>query len=131
MGISLEAYRSNIGTFQFRKSINSKTGKTSWYKSKLNSHLSSKTKSRKTPTLGDFVISFLFYSIVFYAFFQCEHEAFAYRGNISSQKVQDKLEKLNLGTLNWGTSLSINKLCHIIYGNRRNVGYKYFGWNCD
>ena len=131
MGISLEAYRSNIGTFQFRKSINSKTGKTSWYKSKLNSHLSSKTKSRKTPTLGDFLISFLFYSIVFYVFFQCEHEAFAYRGNISSQKVQDKLEILNLGTLNWGTSLSINKLCHIIYGNRRNVGYKYFGWNCD
>ena len=41
------------------------------------------------------------------------------------------LEQLNLGKLNWGSSLSINKLCHIIYGNMRNDGYKYFGWNCD
>ena len=33
--------------------------------------------------------------------------------------------------LNWGLNLSINKLCHILYGNRRNFGYKYFSWNCD
>ena len=64
-------------------------------------------------------------------FLQCENEAFAYKINISAQKVQDNLEHLNLGKLNWGSSLSINKLCHIINGNRRNVGYKYFGWNCD
>ena len=25
----------------------------------------------------------------------------------------------------------MNKLNHIINGNRRNVGYKYFSWNCD
>ena len=32
----------------------------------------------------------------------------------------------------WGSSLSINKLCHIKFGNiRRNIGYKYFTWNCD
>ena len=40
MGISLEAYRNNIGTFQFRKTINMKTDKVSWYKSKLSSILS-------------------------------------------------------------------------------------------
>ena len=38
---------------------------------------------------------------------------------------------LSTSKLNWGSDLSINKLCHIIYGNRRNVGYKYFSWNCD
>ena len=32
----------------------------------------------------------------------------------------------------WGSSLSINKLSHIKNGNkRRNIGYKYFTWNCD
>ena len=25
---------------------------------------------------------------------------------------------------------SLNKMCHILYGNRRNIGYKYFSWNC-
>ena len=33
----------------------------------------------------------------------------------------------------WASSscLGINKLCHILYGYRRNLGYKYFSWNCD
>ena len=33
--------------------------------------------------------------------------------------------------LSWSNPLSVNKLCHIIYGNRTNFGYKYFTWNCD
>ena len=31
----------------------------------------------------------------------------------------------------WNSNLSINKRTHILYGNRRNLGYKYFSWNCD
>ena len=31
----------------------------------------------------------------------------------------------------WSYGLSINKLNHIIHGNRRNIGYRYFSWNCD
>ena len=29
------------------------------------------------------------------------------------------------------TAKQVNKLCHIMDGNRRNPGYKYFSWNCD
>ena len=36
----------------------------------------------------------------------------------------------NIG-LKWSYGLSVNKLNHILNGNRRNVGYKYFSWNCD
>ena len=29
-----------------------------------------------------------------------------------------------------GINIDINKICHILFGNRRNIGYKYFSWNC-
>ena len=29
------------------------------------------------------------------------------------------------------TIKQINKACHIMEGNKRNPGYKYFSWNCD
>ena len=40
---------------------------------------------------------------------------------------------LTLQYVTWASSscLSMNKLWHILYGNRRNLGYKYFFWNCD
>ena len=40
---------------------------------------------------------------------------------------------MTLQYVTWASSscLSINKLCHILFGNRRNLGYKYFFWNCD
>ena len=33
--------------------------------------------------------------------------------------------------IRWDSGLTINKLCHIKFGNRRNFGYKYLSWNCD
>lgn len=31
----------------------------------------------------------------------------------------------------WCNFKNVNKICHILYGNRTNLGYKYFSWNCD
>ena len=33
--------------------------------------------------------------------------------------------------VNWSSTNNTNKLCHILFGNRRNMGYSYFIWNCD
>ena len=33
--------------------------------------------------------------------------------------------------LQWDSGLTINKLCHIMFGNKRNIGFKYLSWNCD
>ena len=49
----------------------------------------------------------------------------------SPQKLQEHLINPQYLTLASSSSLSINKLCHILFGNRRNLGYKYFSWNCD
>ena len=50
---------------------------------------------------------------------------------ISNQHSQITQNEIINPHLNWGYNISVNKLCHILYGNRRNVGYKYFSWNCD
>ena len=63
-------------------------------------------------------------------------------GNISVLYSQDKLslhyghnpvdqsEKYPLGIKGPFPS-QVNKTCHILYGNRRNIGYNYLTWNCD
>ena len=33
--------------------------------------------------------------------------------------------------LSWSSQNSSNKLCHILFGNRRNMVYSYCTWNCD
>ena len=30
----------------------------------------------------------------------------------------------------WSAANSVNKLAHALIGNKRNMGYKYLGWNC-
>ena len=47
------------------------------------------------------------------------------------QKLQEYLISPQYLTWASSSSLSINKLCQILFGNRRNLGYKYFSWNCD
>ena len=54
--------------------------------------------------------------------------------NVSSSLItslHSSQENIAVTHLNWGSNLSINKQAHILYGNRRNLGYKYFSWNCD
>ena len=33
--------------------------------------------------------------------------------------------------LNWSYGNAKVNLSHYVYGNRKNIGYKYFSWNCD
>ena len=71
MGNSLEAYRSNIGTFQFRRPFRSRSGKTAFCKSKIESYLASKTKSN--TTVGDFILGTVIYLTLFYVFSSNDH----------------------------------------------------------
>ena len=43
----------------------------------------------------------------------------------------DKCEECNNNYTGGFNMKKHNKLCHIIFGNRTNIGYKYFSWNCD
>ena len=43
---------------------------------------------------------------------------------------QESIQKPSPG-LTWSFPVNNNKICHCLYGNRRNLGYKYFTWNCD
>ena len=44
---------------------------------------------------------------------------------------QSQINPSSKNCINWDSGLSNNKRSHILYGNRRNLGYKYFSWNCD
>ena len=61
--------------------------------------------------------------------------------NILLQSLHDKLSRQRLmqtdplETYPMGIKASfpssVNHFCHVLYGNRRNVGYNYLTWNCD
>ena len=134
MTISLETYRCRIGMFL----------PSSKRKAKLNLHSSKqyfsvrrKSKSEQTSRL-DVLISCLIWTALFGSFggFFNHEDCF---GNleIGSQKCRQLIEVNGYENcfwtsgINWSYGTSSTNLNHYIYGNRKNVGYKYFSWNCD
>ena len=48
-----------------------------------------------------------------------------------ARPVSDNNVNISQALLQWDSGLTINKLCHILFGNKRNIGFKYLSWNCD
>ena len=134
MGVTIETYRCRIGLFspssKRKQKLKSCTTKTKY---NLRRH-----KFERTSCL-DIFISCLIWSALFGSF-SCylDPEISLDKQNIGSQrnyslKSNETESKLYCWTagLNWSYGETNTNLSHYIYGNRKNVGYKYFSWNCD
>ena len=144
MAVSIEIYRQRIGTFvpsSKQKILKYSASKTSF--NKFN-----RSKPRK-PIIADLIISIIIWTILTLA-----ASSILQRNNYQdSFQLEDKSiptlptndvhffssSSWDIATLySWIVGMGLNwpynstsNLAHYIYGNRRNVGYKYFSWNCD
>ena len=141
MDISNEAYRQVIGAFQFKP----RKSKTIYYKTKV--FMKGDSKS------WQFAFCLLSYLIVVSTMLpstnpnpnlkcvSCDkikitkplQRLTAHQIKITKpfKMYQTELVQAYTGGISWYYSADNNKICHIINGNRRNLGYKYFMWNCD
>ena len=132
MGVDIENYRQKIGNFQ--PSCKKHKIKSGINRKQLNFFLDQFMKSKRKEINGwDFFIGMGFYLVIFILIS-------GYGENINSGCTNNKLTMdENMITFSnqsnsnffWMTSKQINKACHILEGNKRNPGYKYFSWNCD
>ena len=118
MGISLDMYRQTIGSFQFRAPKQKKSS----FKTSTNSKFW-KGKCTSIPEI--------FYRLVIYVIiFSCAKWTLTTWK--SNQIYENDMIFLNQRGITWSfTTNNSNKLLHSLNGNRRNLGYKYFVWNCD
>ena len=49
---------------------------------------------------------------------------------IKGNKIYENYRNYPRGLSGYPT-INVNTICHLIFGNRRNVGYTYLAWNCD
>ena len=127
MGISLESYRQTIGFFQFkqRKSVS------------FNRQCSPVFRERTKD--WNHALCLIFYLVILSTFPATANQSKSSSPSIIQCKIskplklfqnQESIQKQSPG-LTWSFPVNNNKLCHCLYGNRRNLGYKYFTWNCD
>ena len=142
MAISIEAYRLNIGIYQL-----SGTKKIKSFKKKSSPHGMKNPNFQNTkPTkLTNIFICAAFYLTLFILFnnsifnesndgLNCnETNKCKIDGNVpNGWKVLESCANYPTLLTTWSASSDINKMCHIMFGNkRRNIGYRYFTWNCD
>ena len=127
MEISLQHYRISIGTYSLSGALKLKKIKILTRKS---------TNQSKLENSWNFIKIVL--CIIFLLSLQVKSCSLMPPRNMQLENIvipnftpQMSHEKILNPQLNWGLNISINKLCHILNGNRRNFGYKYFSWNCD
>ena len=155
MGVSIDIYRIRIGTHVFKmrgpKLISSKSGP------RINCSSKTIPKTCSSDVIGCLAVYFFIYMtlntssavktlqiqnqsykfvirqnsvlVKLHELNECVHSSGNKSTNNFLQTLHDKQN--NSRGLRWGSNLSINKSVHILYGNRRNLGYKYFSWNCD
>ena len=126
MGILLESYRQTIGLFQFkrRKSL------------KIMNNCSPVFKERSKG--WSHALCLIFYLAILTSFPPTSDQTFGIESRTNLWKTTKPIKTLHhlaflqppIG-LAWAFPSNNNKLCHCINGNRRNLGYKYFMWNCD
>ena len=139
MGITLQQYRISIGTYS--KSGLPKLGiKNRRTLDKLNIRMN-RNQKRLLFQLFVWTLTYLFLNASLFttATDEPRHCMGASHMKVETQvclktfpqKLQEYLISPQYLTWASSSSLSINKLCQILFGNRRNLGYKFFSWNCD
>ena len=125
MGICIEAYRVRIGTYVSREPKSSRIKR---YNMKCNIS-NFKQKSKKT-TFSEIFLSCLIWFIIVNSIQTCD---------ISNAKIVENKQLLEPGCnkvyentrswssgMNWTYSSCRSNLMHYVYGNMRNLGYRYF-----
>ena len=141
MAISIEMYRQSIGTFVPSLRIK---------KSKPNKNNLSYISSRKFIILK-YIISLIIITSITFGLLLIEDAECRLQENAINERLPTTAGPVYINqdtfinfcdketiyswivgmTLNWPYANVSTNLSHYIYGNRRNVGYRYFSWNCD
>ena len=132
MDISIETYRTRIGTFVPRETGTFKLRTRSLNPTEGNL----KYKLKKTKFHEIFIFCLVWLLL-------WENGSISSRSNVHDRVIENNqtleprccivkpdVSFWSLG-LRWSYSRSKINILHYIYGNRRNLGYKYFSWNCD
>ena len=148
MGISLASYRQVIGSFQCRGQKNAKIIHTGW-KSSPETEARSKLKCSECIKISEILLGLACWTTIFiiangglWASPQTTKPALQICESLSKHQVHyvslaciKITESFGLfhrkGGINYSFEANTNKLVHSLTGNRRNLGYKYFVWNCD
>ena len=137
MAVTLDVFRMRVGTYNL-----SGTKKTRVFRCKAATNMNMFVKlshnQKRKLNWKEQVLCAVLYTIV--ALTVVNNSASIGGNNVCHKQITSTCKILENMTTSeqtvilhgWGSGLSINKLCHIKNGNkRRNIGYKYFTWNCD
>ena len=155
MGVSIDIYRLHIGTHLLKmrgpKFISLKC------RPRIQSSSKSKPKARSSDVIGCLLVYYFIYLTLNMSSvvktlqiqkqpYKCE-KTYIQSVNMNNQSIHNQsiqssgLKNTNIfpqasqdrgtSSISWNSNLSVNKRTHILNGNRRNLGYKYFSWNCD
>ena len=145
MDISLQSYRQVIGAFQF-KGVNKKSVMRKGWKSSSEYKARSKMKISKPILISDIILGILCWSILFLLvnsdlysnqsrlsyYNEIPQSSFRNHGGLTYVNIHETFELFcRRGGMIYSFESSSNKLMHSLNGNRRNLGYRYFVWNCD
>ena len=145
MGISIDAYRQVIGSFQFRNQKKAKLISSGW-KSASEANIKSKLRITKPIKLCEILLGLVAWAFILSivhsdVWNQCKIEkgenlirnlstTAGKSQNVAHFNFIEILHNQRGITFSFETT-EINQLMHSLNGNRRNLGYKYFVWNCD
>ena len=141
MAVSLDIYRQSIGLYQLSGTQKMKSLKRKSFSKAMNPR---QFQNYRKTKISDIFLCCGFYLALF-LLLNCSilNETNVNKNVLENSscrntsiphgwKVLDVLNVPPVFIISWGASLDTNLLCHIMFGNgRRNIGYKYFTWNCD
>ena len=147
MNVSIDIYRQSIGVFVQRvmkaRTCSEKSRKIHQV---LNTYPWSVSSSlERENNKSDFIKCILMYTILFFLLINVKYTENSVQGFRSfgcnrikmnedihtNHLIQVKDQRRKETGVSWSYTCSSNKLSHSLYGNRRNIGYRYFSWNCD
>ena len=129
MGIDIEAYRQKIGTFQPNIMKQKTRGE---MKKKMSEFLNRASKFRRNElNIFEILMCLGFYLAIINEVSGTLQNKSVSETNLTINENIYTFESQSNSMYLWMTTKQINKICHIMEGNKRNPGYKYFSWNCD
>ena len=129
MGINIEAYRQRIGTFHPLGNKHKSRGQVNRKKFEFYAYQASRNGRMKTK-MSDIIKGLGLYLVIIFLLSGSSVNENQKTRLLLNKNISSGFSTSN-GNFIWMTTKQMNKLCHIMDGNRRNPGYKYFSWNCD
>ena len=130
MAVSLDIYRQSIGLYQLSGTKKMKSFKRKSFSKAMNPR---QFQNYRKTEISDTFLCCGFYLALF-LLLNCSilNETNVNKNVLENSSCRNTSIPQGIFIISWGASLDTNLLCHIMFGNgRRNIGYKYFTWNCD